>query len=647
MQIAPAPRGQVIVIFTALLVVLLGFAALAIDVGRQLAERRHLQTAADAGALAGCSALIAGATSAAAAQQAREVGEANLHGSPAGTTPSIAPDNARVYRDGPPGDPAFLYSGILVSGQSVRVAVASEVQTTLGRVLGTTALDASARARCALQGGPALPIVARRYVNPPGPGSGFVDNLATIATSGSGRVDPGDVLGYDGRTPASENEPGPVFSLYGPNSKAHNESNFRGFIALDIRNFASTVSRSYYNGVPIATNANTIKDSQGLYIINGYPGPGFPPVTMPLDPNLQVAIMTGNDTPMVVGHFTQRYRVGDRILVAVYDGTVKQIPDFAILPPPEIALPSSTDGHAGPSFYVSRNSAFTSTVTLRLLGDEDAEAAGHPEYDILPEPPVNPPAAGHMNEPTWSTGGVAFQPATGTGTLVEMSNLATNQVPEGIYTVWLQGKSGDPYFQTRRQAVPVRIGSVNRQFSLANSTTFGSTDSLGGTITMPIHVSTGTGSEAWNLPGGLPATPVSLSVDSASFSTCTFASASIGPGQITLSQSSVVPTSGSGAVSNLQINTLGLGSGCYRFNLRATGINSNGQPVTRIEPITFTVATLASGGAYVDIIGFAVFKVTAISANSIDGQAVSPVVASADDPALTRAEQARLRPWTD
>ena len=62
-----APRGQMLVVFAVLLVVLLGFAGVAIDVGRVTAERRHVQAAADAGALAACRALIAGQTDTAAA----------------------------------------------------------------------------------------------------------------------------------------------------------------------------------------------------------------------------------------------------------------------------------------------------------------------------------------------------------------------------------------------------------------------------------------------------------------------------------------------------------------------------------------------------------------------------------------------------
>ena len=100
-----------------------------------------------------------------------------------------------------------------------------------------------------MQGGPAVPIVARRYDSAPGPGGGFIDYLATIATSATGAVDTVDPWGYGGRTPASEAAPGPTFELYGPGAKAANDSSFRGFIALDVRNFESTTSRVYYNGV--------------------------------------------------------------------------------------------------------------------------------------------------------------------------------------------------------------------------------------------------------------------------------------------------------------------------------------------------------------------------------------------------------------
>ena len=207
------PRGQVLVIVALAAIIILGAAGLAIDFGRQNAEQRHVQSAADAAALAACQALIDGASDNAAEDQARSVALANLQGSPAAATATIAADDARTYVDGHAGDPAYLISGIMISSTTVRVAISSEMDTALARVLGVMTLDTGGRARCVLQGGPAVPIVARRYDSAPGPGGGFVDFAATDATSTNGQVDPISVLGYNGRTPASEAQPGPKSTL--------------------------------------------------------------------------------------------------------------------------------------------------------------------------------------------------------------------------------------------------------------------------------------------------------------------------------------------------------------------------------------------------------------------------------------------------
>jgi Flp pilus assembly protein TadG len=636
-----AEHGQVVVMVAVLVVVLLGFAGLAIDVARQNAEQRHVQTAADAGALAGCRALMEGASDAAAATEARTVAGINIVRSPSGGSSLIAADDARVYEDGHAGDPSYLVSGILISGTTVRVAIQSTVETMLARVVGIPTLASSARARCSLQGGPAIPLAARRYQGAPGPGAGFVDFVATSATSANGGVDAVNVLGYDGRTPASEGAPGPIFDLYGPKAKAANESNFRGFIALDVRNFQSTTSRIYYNGVTPGANVSTLKAHHGEYFLTGYPGPAFPPIVQPADPNDQVGAINGNDSSMVLGNFDDVYAVGDRILLALYNGTVMQIPDFAITPPTAITLPSTTGTPVnGPNFTVTRNDAFSSTVTLHLHGDSAATAMGHPEWDVVPNPSVTPPAAGDMNEPAWSTN--VFIPAKN-GTTVAMNAIRTNTIPAGIYTVWLEGHSGNPYFQTRRAPVPLKIGGAVRDFSLANSTTLTNIASVGGSTSVPIYVSTTTASSTkWGTGGSV----VTLGVDTGSFTDCALTPAAIGPGQLTLSSTSVTPTaSGSGALSTLTISSVGLSPGCYRFNVRAFGSNGDGQPVVHLQPVTFTVATTAADGAYVDIIGFSVFEVTSFDSNSIAGRAVSGAYANPDDPALRRAQRARLMPW--
>ncbi len=632
-------RGQVLVMVAILLVVLLAFTGLAIDVGRQAAEHRHIQTAADAGALAACRALINGASDNAAAADARQTARVNLEHSPAGATATIS--DGLVYADGHAGDPGYLTSGVLVSGTSVRVAVSSTLDTTLGKIVGVQSMATSAHARCALQGSPALPLVARRYIGAPGPENGFVDNAATILTSTEGVVDTLSPTGYDSRMPASETDPGPEFDLYGPGSKAANDSSFRGFVALDVRNYQSTFSRVYYNGVTSGTTVNTLKDKEGAYITAGYDGPSFPSITTPADPNDQVAAISGNDTAMVVRNFAQSFAVGDRLLLALYNGTVMQIPDFSISPPSAITI-GGTETIPGPAFpfSVSRNDAFNSTVTLHLHGDTEADTLGHPEWDLIQtDPPTNdPPAAGQMNMPIWSTD--VFIPARN-GTRVTMGNLRTNAVAPGIYTIWLEGHSGNPYFQARRYPVPVLVGGATHDFSFENSTVSGTAASLGDTVQMDLYVSSTTASDTkWGTNN-----PVTLAVDQSSFTDCSFGPASIGAGQITLSNTSVVPSSGDGALSTLSINTAGLAAGCYRFDVRGYGTNVAGQPVVHVQPVTFTVATSASGGSYVDIIGFAVFQVTHIDANSIQVQAVSAVSSDPTDPALRRAQQARLIPW--
>ena len=582
LRAARTPRsaqGQVLVVVALLLVLILAFAGLAIDVGRQVAERRHVQTAADAAALAACRALIDGDSDAAAAADARQTALVNLNNSPAGATATLAA--TPVYESGHAGDPSYLTSGILISGTSVRVAISSTLDTTVAKAIGVSTLQTGAHARCGLQGGPALPLVARRYISAPGPGNGFVDTVATDATSGSGQVDPVNVMGYDVRTPCLGGEPRADLRSLWAASKSANDSSFRGFVALDVRNFESTTSRIYYNQVTPGTTVNTLKDMQGAYILTGYLGPMFPSITMPSDPNDQVAVLDGNDTAMVVGNFSQVYTPGDRLLLAVYNGTVMQIPDFAISPPSGITI-GSTATITGPNFTVSRNDAFNSTVTLHMHGDHDAV---NPAWDLIPgEPPTtSPPTAGHMNMPTWSTD--VFIP-TKQGTNVTMNSLSTNAVPPGIYTVWLEGHSGNPYFQSRRYPVAVKVGGAVRDFSLANSTTSGSAATLGATISMPIYVST---TSANGTKWGSTGSAVSLSYDTGSFTDCSLNPDVIGAGQITLSNPSVTPSaSGSGALSTLSISTVGLAAGCYRFNLRATGTNGDGQPVVHIQPITST-----------------------------------------------------------
>ena len=635
---ARTERGQVLVIVALALVVLLGASAFTIDLGRQAAEERFLQNAADAGALAGCNALVDGATQATALQRVREVATYNLASSPAGTSATIAASGAEEYVDGHFGNPYQLIDGALYDGssQSIFVAIRSEVGTTMGRLLGRETLGAAGRARCTLEPQPLIPFVARRYQNPPN-GPGFVDHVATATSSTVGTADPTNPRGYNGsRFPASEIEPGPNFQLFGPNSQATNNS-FRGFVALDVRDFTGAASRQYYNGATSGMNTNTLKEHHSRYVSDPYPGPPIPPVESPPGGGTQIGILNGVTAAHSTQPFSNRFNDGDRLLLAVYDGTVMSIPDFAIRPPNLISLPTNTGGTPvnGPSFRVSRNNAFNSLVDLSLVGDENAS---NPAYNLLPSPAVTPPDTGTMSEPTFTPDN--FLPDGGSGTNVAMQGISTNDIPPGIYTVWIRGEAPIPYDQVRRQPVPVRVGTVSRDFTL-QGTFDGETPTLGGMITLPMTV-VRSGS-AWD-DGSGTATPVSLSWDTSSLTTCNHDAVAIGTGMISISPSSVTPTA-AGASATVTISAGSLSSGCYLFTLRATGVNSDGQPVTRVEELQFSVAATSGPSDYVDIIGFAVFEITAVDTNEIWAQAISGIYADPADLALIAALEPRLIPW--
>ena len=634
-----APRGQVLVIVALGIIVLLAIAGIAIDVGRLMAERRHMQTAADAAALAACQSLTAGAVAdeAAAITRARSVAGVNLDGSPSGTTGVMADPPVYEDQDGSGFlDADELVSGVVISSTSARVAISGDVETTLARVIGIPTLGVGARARCSLVQEPALPIVARRYDGPPGPGGSFIDVVATDATSRSGKVD-ANPLGYDVRTPASLTTKGPLFEIYGTGSKALNSSEFRGFIDLDIRDFRDITSRKYYNGAEPGVNENVMKAEQAEYVLTGYPGPAFSAAVQPPTGALQVATLSGHSTGHLVDAFEDVYDPGDRIFLAVYDGTVRAIPDFSITPPARITLPATTSSPTdGPTFTVSRNDQFTGSVELTLVGDENAP---NPADNILPVPGTAAPAAGKINEPVFNPDNFTYASNQMSRSVV-MEDFTANAVAPGIYTVWLMGESNVPY-KGRRHPVPVYVGGATRGFHLLNSQLSGEVENYGDTVTYTIRVRT----DNWSTGGS--ATQVALSWDPDSLTDCILNPITPPAGMtVAFSAPSVTPGNGQGTASTMSVDTDGLASGCYMFTVRGHATNSDGQPVTRLANATLYVVSEPSEGEYVEIIGFAAFEIDSIGANTISGRAISPICADPDCAELRAVQRPRLIPWS-
>src|SRR5262249_34866551 len=140
--------------------------------------------------------------------------------------------------------------------------------------------------------GYALPVAVRRYVNAPGPATTnnvypcadneteFLDFFATADTACLGdetdsslRIEPNAGAAFDSANPGSDSgNHGPVMSILGQGAQPGNGADFRGFVALDIRNFATATSQLFYNGVTAGTGSNTLKAMEANWItVGGYP----------------------------------------------------------------------------------------------------------------------------------------------------------------------------------------------------------------------------------------------------------------------------------------------------------------------------------------------------------------------------------------
>jgi hypothetical protein len=647
---ADRDRGQVIVIFALALFALMGAAGLAVDIGRFYTERRWLQNAADAAALAAANSYSRGDSQAIARAEALSVLTKNFVAPPNGVIPWLPPSSgSEVYASGHSGDPSWLLEGILFSGGEVRVAIHNHIPYTFGRIVGLGENVIYAQAKAQLTGD-LLPIAVRHYINLPGDGTGvspctddtseFMDFFATADTACLGtdsdaslRVSPNAGAAFSSSTPDNDRtNHGPIVEILGQGADPDNGADFRGFVTLDIRNYSSATSQLYYNGVTSGMNENTIKDIEAAWFTSGgYPGPMFPDVISPPDPNLQVGIMSGNASGIAVTEFGGRFAAGDEILVAVYSGLVMEIPDFAMSDPGTLTLGlTGTVANAG-SFKASRNNAFSGIVDLSTTADTHAADAAVAAVC----PTVNPFTAGI----TGGTDPITYTPdpvtpGTGSGTTVSMQNVTTPAgATAGIHTLWLRGEAGSPYLTIKYQPFAVKIGNVTRDFALSTNPAEQVAATGGDDVTFTVNVKrsgTAFGSSVQFFLEPLPGESMPT-----------------GLGTVTWSSSSATPTSGGGTNVTLTIDTGTMSPGTHKLAVRACGVNNAGQQVTHVVPITVGVQTGGSGlnDEYVDIQGFAVMRVATVDSNTVTAYAITPVVTSLDDPQLRRGQVARLVPW--
>jgi hypothetical protein len=373
----------------------------------------------------------------------------------------------------------------------------------------------------------------------------------------------------------------------------------------------------FYNGVTAGTNANTLKAMEAGWVATGYPGPDFPPVTVPPDPNDQVGIIDGNSSGIVVDAINERYDPGAEILAAVYSGTVSSIPDFSYAVPSTVTINTNQNRSGSITMSVTKNASFTGLVNTYAFANWGETS--HPWGTTL--------------TPLGFTPGVGLAP---NGT-VTWSTFQTTGAPQGVYTVWIQGNSTNPVLLDHFYPVGISIGSVNRDFSMSGGTAV-LIPATGGTGTTSVNISTPNNNGTYF--GGT----VSLSVEGGPDATVP-GTLPTGIGAVSVSPSTITLSKGASQNVTITVNGGTLGPGVYQLTLRATGTNSAGQPVTRMLPFNIAIATASTSNEYVDILGFTTFRITSMDSNAVYGYAISGVYSDMNDPALRRGQVARLVPW--
>ena len=246
--------GPVLVLFAMALVGIMAAAGLAFDLGRFYSEKRFLQNAADAGALAVANALIRGESTTDAEAEGRDVLARNLLSSPTGTVASVALSR-RSLRGWPCGRSVVPVERHphLRRRCPRRDPERRQLHIRAGRRSDSTVVGGRALVKTK---GDLLPIAVRHYINAPGPfrrarravrrgheplpgprrdGEHLVSREHDRRSL---RLDPEPGLAFNATTP--DDDPvnhGPIIALVGQGASPSNAASFRGFVALDIRNF--------------------------------------------------------------------------------------------------------------------------------------------------------------------------------------------------------------------------------------------------------------------------------------------------------------------------------------------------------------------------------------------------------------------------
>ncbi|MEX2047679.1 MAG: pilus assembly protein TadG-related protein [Chloroflexota bacterium] len=639
-------KGQTVVLVALMFTMLMGFGALSVDLGRFYAERRFTQTAVDAAALA-CARAYGQSGSNITAWAAGDalLTDKNLQSNPLGITVTYAAQGSEVY-DQNIVAPQNLLSGILptqVGGVGCRVAVTVDVPTYMIKVLNPAmnTIQMVTRGYAKVKTG-FLPSIVQRYANPPGPGNGsdnqFIDHV--MAENYDYQCTSTSTAGC---TTASKAQPGREFALFGASARASNDNSFRGYIGLDIRDFTSqdgagNLLHEAYNGVPADVTVNILKSYEAAWILEGYPGPDLcVVVTGEFQRCAQVAVINGASAGIFIDDYTTRIRTGDNLMLQLYDGTVKTVPDFS-MSSGTLLIPATGSTSSTVAFtYSSQFKISGATVTSTLLPD-DGTIMTTDGGDTLGNPFVTGCATGGTFTANPTPGGNSTYTQNWT-------NITSTSCEQGIYQAWVRGASSAPYESRVHEAlVTINVAGQAKDFSLSSSETYKSVASVGEQANYTIRVTTSnSGSTKWSNPNRITLswakcpTTVNPTIPE-SILTC-----GIDGSFLTTSVGNVDP--GEDHVFNVQTTTA-IDGESYRGWVRAAGTDENNRRVTHLLEVNLDVNVVEGGVTeYVDVLGYAVFQVTSITANDVLGRAITGAHNDPNHPELAVGRKFTLVPW--
>jgi hypothetical protein len=258
----------------------------------------------------------------------------------------------------------------------------------------------------------------------------------------------------------------------------------------------------------------------------------------------------------------------------------------------------------------------------------------------------NPPPAGRKACGTFNLNPT---PASVSSYNQSWSGMTASGAQKGIYLAWLRGNATAPYDQRQHDSlVTVTVNGQARDFNLNSTTGLVSVAATGVQADFPVKVRTGTGSTAWN--GG--ATSVKLTWEQCPTNIDPITGIALPlvcmiNGSVATSSVNVNVGSGTSVEATFNVDTTtAITDRTYTGWIRGFGRDSSNDPVNHLFQVTVTVGVNAGGVTnYVDVIGYAAFKITAINSNDVSGVAVSQAVYDPNDPLLAIAKKMRLVPW--